>query len=244
MIVRGGFTNYGQEIGVLMLDTIFPRVPGDIGNAYTYSFPVRYKVVKGAKTHLIMGNEPDTDLLPPFIEAAQELEREGVRAITTSCGFLAPFQKQLAEAVGIPVFTSSLILVPMVRAMLSSNKKIVIFTERAENLNERHFNGAGWSAQDIPVIIRGMKEDAVFPSVFIGNRPELDTDILKREMEEMSQEVIAEHPDIGAIVLECTNMGPFSASIQSIAGVPVFGINNLLELIHYAVSSPSFLKPY
>ena len=93
MLIKGGSTNYGQEIGILMLDTIFPRIPGDIGNACSYNFPVRYKVVKGAKTDKIMGDEPDLDMLDPFIQAAQELEREGVKAITTICGFLSAFQK-------------------------------------------------------------------------------------------------------------------------------------------------------
>jgi hypothetical protein len=240
MFIKGGFTNYGQEIGILMLDTIFPRIPGDIGNAYSYNFPVRYKVVKGAEPDKIMGDEPDLNMLQLFIQAAQELEREGVKAITTSCGFLAAFQKELAKAVSIPVFTSSLILVPMVRAMLNKKKKIAIFTERAHHLNERHFNGVGWSAKDISVIIKGMKENAIFPSVFIGNRPGLESEILKQEMEEMARELMAEHPDTGAIVLECTNMGPFSANVQAIAGVPVFGINNLFELIHYAVRPPRF----
>jgi hypothetical protein len=242
MFVKGGFTNYGQEIGILMLDTIFPRIPGDIGNARSYNFPVRYKVVKGVKTDKIMGDRPDLDILQPFILAAQELEREGVKAITTSCGFLAVFQKELKEAVGIPVFTSALILVPLVRAMLNKGKNIAIFTERAHNLNERHFNGVGWSAKDIPVIVKGMKENAVFPSVFIGNSPQLESEILTREMQEMAREVMAEYPDTGAIVLECTNMGPFSANIQAIAGVPVFGINNLLEFIHFSVNPRHFLE--
>lgn len=33
MKMHGGFTNYGETIGVLMLDSTFPRPPGDIGNA-------------------------------------------------------------------------------------------------------------------------------------------------------------------------------------------------------------------
>jgi hypothetical protein len=238
MLVKGGFTNYGQEIGILMLDTIFPRLPGDIGNARTYDFPVRYKVVRGAKTHMIMGDEPDVELLQPFIQAARELEREGVKAITTSCGFLAPFQKELADAVGIFVFTSALILVPLVSTMINRNKRIAVFTERAQHLNERHFNGAGWSSKDFQVIIKGMKPDAVLPTVFIGNRGELDSSVLKREVEEMTREVMVEHPEVGAIVVECTNMGPFSANIQAIAQVPVFDINTLCQLMHYGVRPP------
>ncbi len=39
-------------------------------------------------------------------QLAKEVEKEGVRAITTSCGFNAIFQEALANAVNIPVFTS------------------------------------------------------------------------------------------------------------------------------------------
>jgi len=116
MKLRGGYANYGETIGILMLDTRFPRPRGDIGNALSYDFPVRYKIVRGAHATRIMGDQPDPALLEPFIAAARELEADGVKAITTSCGFLAPFQKQLAAAVNIPVFTSSLIQAPLIHA--------------------------------------------------------------------------------------------------------------------------------
>jgi len=232
MRLTGGYTNYEQIIGVLMLDTRFPRPPGDIGNAASYRFPVRYKKVEGAITTKIMGREPSKDLLRPFIEGAIELEKEGVKGITTSCGFLAPFQKQIAEAVGVPVFTSALIQVPMVRTMLGPLKRIGIFTERAENLNEHHFNGVGWSAATANVHIKGMPHDAVFPKVYIGNGNELDTDVLEQEMVQMTREFMAECPDAGAIVLECTNMCPFSHAIAAASGLPVFDINSLINMFY------------
>ncbi|WP_249137594.1 hypothetical protein [Bradyrhizobium canariense] len=133
MKLRGGYTNYGETIGILMLDTKFPRPRGDIGNALSYDFPVRYKIVRGAHATKIMGDHPDASLLEPFVVAAQELEAEGVKAITTSCGFLAPFQKQLAAAVNIPVFTSSLIQAPLIHAMLPPGKIIGVFTERGSH---------------------------------------------------------------------------------------------------------------
>jgi hypothetical protein len=101
MKLRGGYTNYGQDIGVLMLDTRFPRPRGDIGNARTFDFPVRFKVVKGAKTSRIMGDEPDAAPVAPFIDAVRERAAVGAGAITASRGFLAPFQRRIAEAVAI-----------------------------------------------------------------------------------------------------------------------------------------------
>src|SRR2546428_338523 len=114
---RGGFNQYGFTVGILMLDTRFPRIPGDMGNARTFPFPVRYQRVTGADPDLVVRRGAE-GLLPAFVEGAQALEREGVGAITTNCGFLIKYQAQLARAVRVPVFTSSLLLVPLVHRML------------------------------------------------------------------------------------------------------------------------------
>lgn len=240
MRLTGGYTNYGQDIGILMLDTIFPRIPGDIGNARSYKIPVRYKVVKNADPGRIMGDAPDVELLQPFIEAARELEAEGVKAITTSCGFLAAFQRELADAVNIPVFTSALILAPLVRSMINKDKKIGIFTERAQFMNEGHFNKVGWSSKDIPVVVSGMPEGSRFPALFIGNQYEEDREVLQECMEELTRRHMQAHPDTGAIIFECTNFGPFSRHVQDIAKVPVFGINQLIEYMASVVNVQSY----
>lgn len=240
MKLTGGYTNYGQDIGILMLDTIFPRIPGDIGNALSYPFPVRYKVVKDAFCERIMGDQVDEELLAPFIKAAQELEAEGCKAITTSCGFLAGFQRKLADSVHIPVFTSGLILVPLVWSMINHDQTIGIFTERAAHLGEYHFNQLGWSSKDIPVHVTGMLEDSPFPALFIGNQMSEDREILEACMLEMTERHMREHPDTGAIVFECTNFGPFSQKVQEIAKVPVFGINQLLEWMQSCVNMRSY----
>lgn len=229
MKLKGGFTNYGEQIGILMLDTTFPRPAGDIGNAVSYDFPVRYKTVRGATTNRIMGDIPEAELLRPFIDAARELEAEGVKAITTSCGFLAPFQKQISAAVDIPVFVSSLIQAPLIQAMIAPGKAIGIFTERAEHLNEDHFQGVGWSTRDISVFVQGMKSDAVFPATYIGGKLELETDHLKEEMLEMTRDFIKNCPNPGAILFECTNMCPFSSFVAEESGLPVFDVNTLMR---------------
>lgn len=241
MKLKGGFTNYGQQVGVLMLDTSFPRPPGDIGNATSFDFPVRYKTVKGAVQSKIMGDHPESDLIEPFIAAARELEAEGVRAITTSCGFLAPFQKQLAAAVNIPVFVSALIQAPLIHAMLGADKVIGVFTERGHHLNDDHFRGVGWSMKEIPTYIQGMKPDAVFPATYIGGRLELDTDVLKEEMLEMTREFMRNCANPGAILFECTNMCPFSSFVAEESGLPVFDINTLINTVFSANNPRRYL---
>ena len=241
MLLTGGFTNYGQDIGILMLDTAFPRIPGDIGNAKSYdNVHVRYKTVKNAHASKIMGKEPEEGLLLPFIEAARELEAEGVKAITTSCGFLAAYQRVLADAVNIPVFTSALMLAPLVRTMINKDKRIGILTERAWNMDENHFRKCGWSSQDIPVCVTGMLEGSPFPALFIDGGLKEEREVLEACMVEMVSRHMREHPDTGALIFECTNFGPFSRQAQDIANVPIFGINQLIEYIAACVCVRSY----
>ncbi|MFZ5753954.1 MAG: aspartate/glutamate racemase family protein, partial [Bacillota bacterium] len=203
--VYGGRTNYGQAMGIIMLDTVFPRIPGDVGNASTFSFPVRYKVVEGASTQRVV-KEADADLLKPFIEAAQELEKEGVKAIATSCGFLAIFHRELADAVKIPLWSSSLLQVHLAHAVISKKKKVGVITARAQTLTERHFAGVG--IQDIPMVVAGMDEAEEFTGAFIDGKATLNIDKARGEMIQVAQGLVKAHPEVGAIVLECTNMPP------------------------------------
>ena len=124
-IAVGGKTVYGGTVGVCMLDTQFPRIPGDIANARTWSVPVHYRIVPGATPKQAVYDE-GKEILDGFISAAKELVRMGADGITTNCGFLSLFQKKMAEAVNVPVATSSLMQVPMVQSLLPKNKKVGI----------------------------------------------------------------------------------------------------------------------
>jgi aspartate/glutamate racemase len=237
-LLRGGRTLYGLVLGVLMLDTRMPRVPGDVGNAETWPFPVHYSVVKGADTSRIMGRDPDPSLLAPFVDAAHELERLGARAITTSCGFLAIFQEELQAALSVPMLSSALLQVPLVARLLGPGKRIAVLTERP-NLTERHFNGAGWSSKDIPVTVCAMPEGAVFPTVFIDQSLTADRDVLEREMVELALRA-AKEPGVGALVLECTNFVPFAQAMRRATALPVYDLYTLVMQTYLATAAPEF----
>jgi Asp/Glu/hydantoin racemase len=228
--VRGGFNQYGVTVGILMLDTRFPRIPGDMGNATTFPFPVRYHRVVGADPDLVVRRGAE-GLLPAFVEGAQALEREGVGAITTNCGFLITYQAQLARAVRVPVFTSSLLLVPLVHRMLPAGQRVGIMTVSAATLTPAHLAGAGIGA-DVPVAIAGLETEKEFTRVLLGDELELDVDQAREEHVRVARRLVTEHPDVGAIVLECTNMPPYAADIQRETGRPVFDIVALVTLIH------------
>ncbi len=231
--VRGGFNQYGFAVGILMLDTQFPRIPGDMGNASTFPFPVRYQRVEGADPDLVV-RRGAAGLLPAFIEGAHQLQHEGVGAITTNCGFLVKFQRELAAAVRVPVFTSSLLLVPLVHRLLPPGRRVGIMTVNAAALTQEHLTGAGIG--DIPIAVAGMESEKEFTRVLLGNELVLDVDAAREEHVRVARRLVAEHSDIGAIVLECTNMPPYAADIQRETGLPVFDIVSLVTMVHAALA--------
>jgi len=230
VILKGGTNLNGIPIGILCLETYYGRPPGHIRNASTFRFPVMYRIVAGATARRIV-KEGDPELLKPFIQAARELEREGVMAITGSCGFLALFQNELADSVDIPVFTSSLIQVPLVHRMLRRDQKVGILTASKSTLTEAHLKAVG--AETIPVCMAGMDDRPEFCEVVIeGLRHELDTDRLADEVLSAVEELAGDHPEMGALVIECTDLPPFAHLIQEKIHVPVFDIVTLTNMVY------------
>jgi len=225
-IVTGGRPFYGIALGMMMMDCKFPRVRGDIGNATTWPFPVMYRVVQGAVAERLARAEPDAELLQPFIDTARQLEADGVRAITTSCGFLAVHQPALAAAVSVPVFASSLLQVPMAASVIPPGRRVGIITAR-EVLTEAHFNGVGWSSDQIPVVQIAPSEDTHFVATFVGDGLEADVNRIDREIADVALRLVRENPDVGAIVLECANLAPFGTSVRRVTGLPVFDLYTL-----------------
>ena len=239
--VLGGFNQYGFTVGILMLDTRFPRIPGDMGNAATFDFPVRYHRVSGADPDLVV-RRGAAGLLPEFVAGARALEREGVGAITTNCGFLVKFQRELAGAVNVPVFTSSLLLAPLVHRMLPPRRRVGILTVNAGTLTPEHLEGAGIPS-DIPIAVAGLETEKEFTRVLLGDELELDVDAARAEHVKVARRLVGDHPDIGAIVLECTNMPPYTADVQRATGRPVFDVISLVRMVHAALVSGAGPRP-
>ena len=225
MKAKGGKAIYGASVGILMLDAQFPRIVGDMGNALTWPFPVHYKIVRGAspKKVVIDGAE---GTLPLFIDAANELIADGVDGITTNCGFLALFQDELTEALSVPVATSSLMQVDMVNRLLARNKRAGILTISASSLAEEHLKKA-CVPDGTPIgTTEGGKE---FTRAILGNELELDVELAREDNIEAALALQKANNDLGAIVLECTNMIPYAADIRLATGLPVFTIESFVS---------------
>ncbi|MCC7367268.1 MAG: aspartate/glutamate racemase family protein [Chloroflexi bacterium] len=232
-LVTGGRPFYGESIGILMLDSRFPRIPGDVGNATTFSFPVRYQVVHGASPSRVV-LERDPSLLTPFVEAAQQLAGEGVRAITTSCGFLALYQREMAGAVDIPVFTSSLLQAPLVSRMLRPDQCIGILTAHGETLEPRYLRAVGID-ESVPVVVQGSQDTPAFYETFVKNGLTLDIEAAEAGVVKMATDLLARHPNVGAFVCEGTNFSSFGPAVQEATGLPFFDIVTLTRWVHEAV---------
>lgn len=228
-IARGGKSIYGAPIGILMLETRFPRIPGDIGNGETWPFPVLFRIVRGATPERVV-LQGARGLLPDFIAAAQELVALGAEAISTSCGFLSLFQKELAGAVGVPVATSSLMQIPSVQAMLPPGKRVGVVTVSKKSLTPAHLEAAG-AAPDTPIM--GTEGGREFYRVMVGaEASDMDVALAEQDIVEAGRALVAAHPEVGAIVLECTNMPPYAAALQAAVGLPVYDIYSLVTWLH------------
>jgi Asp/Glu/hydantoin racemase len=237
MKVIGGKTLYGASVGILMLESRFPRIPGDTGNALTWPFPVLYKVVPGASPDKVVRKGAE-GLLPAFIDTARDLVREGADGITTTCGFLTLMQDELQAAVPIPVATSSLMQIPLVERLLPKGKRVGVLTISAATLTPSHFKAAGVTS-DVPVV--GTDEAGTeFTRVILGDEMDYDLEAARRDLLAAGDALVTRHPNTGAIVLECTNMVPFAADLSAHLGVPVYSIWTFVTWFQSGLKPPRF----
>ncbi|MEM9578601.1 MAG: aspartate/glutamate racemase family protein [Pseudomonadota bacterium] len=224
MKVQGGKAIYGASVGILMLEAQFPRIPGDMGNAMTWPFPVHYKVVRGASPDLVVRKGAE-GLLDRFVSAAQEMVADGVDGITTNCGFLSLIQDELQAAVPVPVATSSLMQVGMVNALLPKGRRAGVLTISGSTLTDAHLKAAGVPL-DTPI---GSTEGGrAFTRAILNNETELDVELARQDNIDGARALVADNRDIGAIVLECTNMVPYAADIRAATGLPTFSIESFV----------------
>jgi hypothetical protein len=207
-------------LGVLTLDTRFPRLLGDIGNPASFGVPTLTRVVRGARPDQAVqsaAGQREAGLAQPFIEAMRDLERAGAGAITTSCGFLVLMQEQMQAAATVPVVTSSLLMLPQ---LLESNARVGVLTVSASHLGDEFLAAAGVPASRMQdVVIEGVDPQGEFAQVFVGNRPTMNFARVQRDVLEAARRLHARAPEVTQLVLECTNMPPYAREIEKATGL-------------------------
>jgi Asp/Glu/hydantoin racemase len=229
---KKGQVSYGEAIGIILLDSEAPFVPGDVANATTYRFPVRFQRVEGLTVQKMMDH--DKSSLDKVIEAAELLKKEGVRAITSDCGFMALYQKELRERLDIPVFLSSLLQIPFIGEIIPYGKKIGVITANGKSLTEDVIRMCGIDKLD-NLVITGLEEEPNFSSAFLIEEGFVDTDEVEREVVGKALQLKKENPDIGAILLECSVLPPYAEAVQRATGLPVFDFVTMINYVFSAV---------
>ena len=226
----------GAAIGILVLDLWYPLLPGNVANASTYDYPVLYKVMKG--TNISMIHAADPALLDHIIAGAQELIQQGARAIVGACGYFANYQRQAAEAVNVPVFLSSLIQVPIILQALQPEQKVCIICASEEALTDHTLVSCGISDRSRIAIV-GAQDIRDFRGI-LDCTGEFNSRQLELDLVALAKSFVNQNPEVGAILLECSDMPPYARTIQNAVRRPVFDFITLIDWLQHALVRKAF----
>lgn len=233
---KKGQTSYGESIGILMLDTYTPFIQGDVGNATSYDYPVRFKRIDGLTVERIF--EHDLSFIEKMIDSARELEREGVKAITGDCGFMAIFQKEVKESVNIPVFLSSLLQIPFIKSTLPVQAGIGVITAASISLTPGIFKKIG--VDDNNLFIAGLEDLKNFKNAAIDETGVLDSEKIREEVVGVAKNLTARNPEVRSILLECSMLPPYSKAVQRVTGLPVYDFLTMINYVHSSIVKKRF----
>lgn len=235
--IKKGQVIAGYTIGILLLDVWYPLLPGNVVNASTYKYPVRHKMIPGATQDRVHSGDPT--LLDDVIKAGRELENEGVRAIVGACGYLAHFQTKAAAAFHVPTYLSSMVQIPFIKAGLGPHKKIGVLCADGDSLNYELFKKVGIDDPDI-CVVAGLGDKPEFSAILKSDRGSFNNKLLCAEVVNAAEQLVKDHQDIGAILLECSDMPPYAAAVQKAVNLPVFDFITMINWVHNSVAQ----KPY
>ena len=233
---------YGYTIGMLCAEWNVPFIPGDLNNATTFPFPVRYLEVQGASgAQVLTGDAGAYDEL--FVSAAKQLEAEGVRAITGNCGYMAAYQDVIAAAVDVPVFMSSLIQAPMLLRLLRPDQRLGVLCANGAGISQAVLAGAGITDPS-RLHIQGLDHKPHFNEFAMQETGILDEDRIRAEVVEAAVEVVETDPSVGAFLLECSDLPPYARSVREATGRPVFDWSGFIRYVHDAVEPKTYHGSY
>ena len=228
----------GQTIGIMVLTCNLPFFPGNVACAETYDFPVRYLEIGGIYQDTLHAG--DTSNVQRLIETAKQLEIDGCRAVCANCGYFGIFQSAVAAEVDIPVYLSSVIQVPWILTGLRKSQKLGVLCANAPTLTPKLFESCGVTPEQYDrCVIYGAQDGPEFKKL-MADEGNLHYRQLGEEIIGQAEKLAAEHPELGAILLECTDMPPFAAEIQKRTNLPVFDSTTLINYVHSGVARKPF----
>ncbi|GAB6280399.1 MAG: aspartate/glutamate racemase family protein [Thermovirga sp.] len=227
-----GRVSYGEAIGILLIENYVPFIPGDVANATTYGYPVRFQRIEGV-THRHLFSH-DVSVKEKVLNAGRILKKEGVQAITGDCGFLALFQEEIKESLQMPVFLSSLLQLAFIAKIIPEKGKIGIITANAGSLTDSILEAVGVSDRS-KLILKGLEGKDNFRKAVFEEAGYLDSELVEAEVIEAAGELMVDHPETSSILLECSLLPPYSSTVSSVTGLPVFDYISMIDYVHSAV---------
>jgi hypothetical protein len=235
IVARQGHRAYGMGLGIILLDDVYPGFPGDVRNASGYPFPIQYQIAEGVDIWALVHEEDKSPCLEPIQAAAKKLESMGCRAIAAECGYFAYFQREIAGLVDVPVFMSSLLQVPLAQQIIGPQKVVGIMMAHESRLLPRHLKAVGIQPGSNYVVGGAMDGGRCpqFENLWYAptrpDPPEADYHKAEADFLAVAWEFFEQHPNMGAMVLECTGMPPFARALQRKIDIPILSWGTLLD---------------
>jgi hypothetical protein len=226
---------YGATVGILQLPANIPMLPGDLGNPTTFDFPVLYELIEEIDPFWVLAEEPHPVVMEKVIAACKRLTMQGVTTIIGNCGFFANYQPEVAESLdpGVQFFPSSLNQVPMLLISIGSNKKVGILTASKKLLMPSPaLKNVGVTDEDMKRIVVYGNEDGEQMKLVTGETGRFNPKALEKELVDLATKMIKEHPDVGAVVLECTEFPPYAHAIQNAIRRNVWDAVTMTNFMH------------
>jgi hypothetical protein len=234
--------SYGRPIGIIVLEENIPCPPGTPGNPTTFSYPVCYEIARGATT-LGMRDAANPTGLESLLTAGRALVERGAYAIAGNCGLMIVHQQAVAKALPVPVMLSSLLQLPLIAQMYGPQATVGIMASSGKSLTPEHLRLASPGAE-IRTVIASMDGKEHFRAAVGDESGTLDFERVQAEVVEAAQDLVARHPEVAAILMECVDLPPYAAAVQEAVGRPVFDITTLIDHVHSALVRKPFMGVY
>ena len=226
---------YGATVGILQLPANIPMLPGDVGNPTTFNFPVIYELIEEIDPFWVLAEKPHPVVMEKVIAACKRLTMQGVKSIIGNCGFFANYQPEVAASLdpGVQFFPSSLNQVPMLLNSVGSNKKVGILTASKKLLMPSPaLKNVGVTDEDMKRLVVYGNEEGEQMKRITGETGAFNPKAFEKELVELTKTMMKEHPDVGAVVLECTEFPPYAHAIQDACRRSVWDFTTMANFMH------------
>ena len=225
---------FGVTIGLVQMHVNLAMIPGNMSNATTFDFPLLYRRMNAEDVADVMAEVPTKNFADAIVEAAEWLELQGVRAIMGNCGFFGGYQNEVKARINVPFYSSSLMMLPMMVHAMPGNKKVGVITANGPQLiKTQAVENCGLSLEDKKnrIVIMGCEAGEEFSTSIMANTGIYNPKKVEQEIVAVAKQMVAEN-DIGAILLECTELSPHAFAVQDAVRLPVWDYTTLTKWIY------------